>query len=137
MFQLDDQLAKDCHLITAWPLSQVLLMDDRRYPWLILVPAKPGLCEPFDLNANDQQQLWREAAVVGDFMKTRFRADKMNIAALGNVVSQLHVHVIARRRNDASFPSPVWGVGQGERYAEQERAALLAWLSEALSGLTP
>lgn len=137
MFNLDPRLARDCHFITQWPLSQVLLMDDRRYPWLILVPAIANLSEPFDLDADDQPRLWREVSTLGSFMKNHFQADKINVGALGNVVSQLHVHVIARHHNDASFPNPVWGVGTPQPYPLHEREALVTSLGDSLSRITP
>lgn len=137
MFNLDPRLADDCHFIIKWPLSQVLLMDDQRYPWLILVPTQANVCEPFELSTSDQMVLCQEASALGAFMKTHFKADKMNIGALGNVVSQLHVHVIARHHTDATFPGPVWGVGEARRYPQAEREALVASLREALSRIAP
>ena len=137
MFELDPRLKADTHFILQWPLSQVLLMDDRRYPWLILVPARFNISEPFDLAAEEQALLSRETMVLGEFMKENFAADKVNIAALGNVVPQLHVHVIARFEDDDTFPSPVWGLGQAERYELSARASLVETLQARLKGIDP
>ena len=135
MFDLDPRLAEDCHFVTRWPVSQVLLMDDQRYPWLILVPTRNQVSEIFELSPSDQQGLWREISVLSAFMKTRFQAHKINVGALGNVVTQLHIHVVARYTHDATFPNPVWGVGQTRRYPQQEREAIIDSLSAGLVSL--
>ena len=93
-FQLDPRLAADTFLVGETPLSQVLLMNDARYPWLILVPRLSDVTEPFQLSEADQAQLWQESMRLGEAMKAHFAADKLNIAALGNQVAQLHVHHI-------------------------------------------
>lgn len=115
-FELDERLAADTSPIADLPLSRVLLMNDARYPWVILVPRYPSTSEVFELSAADQQQLWREATYLGKAMKTALGGDKLNIAALGNVVSQLHLHVVVRRHTDATWPAPVWGNGSPEPY---------------------
>src|SRR6056300_1589466 len=137
MFELDPRLKADTHFILQWPLSQVLLMDDRRYPWLILVPTRLNVSEPFDLTYEEQALLSRETMALGELMKEHFAADKVNIAALGNVVPQLHVHVIARFEDDDTFPSPVWGLGQAERYELSARASLIETLQARLRGIEP
>lgn len=116
MFALHTQLAKDCVTIGDLPLNRVLLMNDSQYPWLILVPRREDLVELFQLSRIDQQQLLDEIAQVSAALTGHFRADKMNVAALGNVVPQLHVHVIARFQNDAAWPKPVWGVKPAVTY---------------------
>ncbi len=113
-FELDERLAADTFPIADLPLSRVLLMNDARYPWVILVPRHASISEVFELPADDQQQLWREASQLGEAMKTALEGDKINIASLGNVVSQLHVHVVLRRHSDATWPAPVWGNGSPE-----------------------
>lgn len=117
-FQLDPRLAADTFLVGETPLSQVLLMNDARYPWLILVPRRSDVTEPFELNEADQVQLWRESMRLGEAMKAHFAADKLNIAALGNQVAQLHVHHIARFHADDAWPGPVWGVGSAVPYRD-------------------
>ena len=117
-FELDPRLAADTFLVGETPLSQVLLMNDARYPWLILVPRRAGITEPFELSPSDQEQLWHESMRLGQVMKAHFAADKINIATLGNQVAQLHVHHIARFHVDAAWPAPVWGVGSAVPYDE-------------------
>ena len=117
-FQLDPRLAADTFLVGETPLSQVLLMNDARYPWLILVPRRSDVTEPFQLSEADQAQLWQESMRLGGAMKAHFAADKLNIAALGNQVAQLHVHHIARFHADDAWPGPVWGVGSAVLYSD-------------------
>ncbi len=116
LIPLDPRLEKDTHAVIQWPLCRVVLMDDSRFPWLILVPDRPDMVEPFDLAPDDQARLWREAGQAASLLKTWAGADKANVAALGNQVRQLHVHVIARRIGDPAWPGPVWGVGTAEPY---------------------
>jgi len=120
MFELHTQLAKDCAVVGDLALSRVLLMNDAAYPWLILVPRRADIAEIFQLTALDQRQLWEETSAVAAVMAGHFCADKMNVAALGNVVPQLHVHVIARFRSDAAWPKPVWGVAPPRPYDREE-----------------
>lgn len=134
-FTLDERLAADTLPVGELPLSRVLLMNDARYPWLILVPRHASISEVFELSDNDQQQLWREATQLGNAMKTALGGDKLNIASLGNVVSQLHVHVIVRRHSDATWPAPVWGNGAAEPYDMNSQAQLRAQLQALITGL--
>ena len=97
------------------PLSRVLVIKDANYPWLLLVPRRPASCEMIDLDEIEQAQLMAEIARVARVLKSVTRCDKLNIAALGNVVPQLHVHVIARRKTDTAWPKPVWGVADAAR----------------------
>ena len=129
-FALDPRLAADTFVVGETPLSQVLLMNDARYPWLILVPWRCDITEPFELSEADQAQLWRESMRLGEAMKAHFAADKLNIAALGNQVAQLHVHHIARFHADDAWPGPVWGVGSAVPYSE---AALKVLMNELRS----
>lgn len=137
MFTLDPRLVADTHFVLQWPLSQVLLMDDTRYPWLVLVPARLGLSEPFDLMPEEQALLWRESMALASFMKRQFAAEKINIGLLGNVVPQLHVHVVARYEDDDTFPGPVWGVGRSERYPVVARDELIERVAWHLRGIEP
>lgn len=132
-FVLDVRLAGDTHEIGDLGLCRVLLMDDARFAWLILVPRIAGARELIDLDAGDQQALLAEVVRVGRVLEDQVRPDKLNIAALGNVVPQLHVHVIARHDDDAAWPQPVWGVGTRKPYAAPERAARVAALRAALA----
>jgi diadenosine tetraphosphate (Ap4A) HIT family hydrolase len=108
-FALDPRLAQDTVPLGELKLSRVLAMNDANYPWLILVPRRPGLVELIDLDRTEQAELMREIAQVAGALKTVTGCHKLNIAALGNAVSQLHVHVIARFSTDAAWPNPVWG----------------------------
>jgi len=118
MFTLHTQLAKDCITLGDLPLCRVLLMNDANYPWLVLVPRREEIVELFELSRLDQQQLLDEIAQVSSALAGHFRADKMNVAALGNIVPQLHVHIIARYRDDAAWPKPVWGAVAAQPYIE-------------------
>lgn len=113
---LDERLDADTFPVTELPLCRVLLMNDARFAWLILVPRRAHVSEVADLSDDDQAQLWREATRLGSAMKEALGGDKLNIAALGNVVAQLHVHVVVRRRDDDAWPAPVWGNGVARPY---------------------
>ncbi len=110
-------------------------MNDARYPWVILVPRHASISEVFELSITDQQQLWREATQLGEAMKTALGGDKINIATLGNVVSQLHVHVVLRRHTDTAWPAPVWGNGKAEPYDLNGQAQLRDQLLALIDGL--
>ncbi|HEX3439888.1 MAG TPA: HIT family protein [Pseudolabrys sp.] len=131
-FSLHPQLAADTVPVGDLPLSRVLLANDANYPWLILVPRLPALTEIIDLEENAQIQLLNEIAAASDALKDLTACDKLNIAALGNMVAQLHVHVIARSRSDAAWPKPVWGAAAPKAYDEAMREALIADLRRAL-----
>ena len=138
-FKLDPRLAADTFVVGETPLSQLLLMNDARYPWLILVPRRGDIAEPFELSEADQAQLWQESMRLSEAMKAHFAADKLNIAALGNQVAQLHVHHIARFHTDGAWPGPVWGVGSAAPYSDAARDALMDELRSLLQqplGLT-
>mgnify|MGYP003148315457 FL=1 len=120
MFVLDERLQQDTVTLGNFPLCRLLLMNDASYPWFILVPRREEVSELFQLDPADQQLLWREATALAEMLKDTFGADKMNVATLGNVVSQLHVHVIARRRDDAAWPAPVWGFQSTKPYGEAQ-----------------
>ncbi|SDK09735.1 HIT domain-containing protein [Billgrantia gudaonensis] len=123
-FETDPQLVADSYPVTELPLCQLRLMDDARFPWLVLIPRRPGICELFELDATDQRQLWHEVITVGQAFLGLCEGDKLNVASLGNVVAQLHVHVVVRRHGDAAWPKPVWGVGSAEPYDLDGLAAM-------------
>jgi diadenosine tetraphosphate (Ap4A) HIT family hydrolase len=125
-FQLDPRLDADTAFVCDAPLSRVLLMNDANYPWLILVPRRAELRELIDLSAEAQMRLWQEIARVSEVMRELFAPDKLNVAALGNVVAQLHVHVIARYEGDPAWPAPVWGRVPALAYASESREARAA-----------
>lgn len=124
MFVLDSRLEQDTSLIGDFPLCRLLLMNDAQYLWFILVPRREEVSELFQLDSADQQALWRETTALAEIVKDTFGADKMNVAALGNVVAQLHMHVIARRRDDAAWPAPVWGKQPAKPYAQEQVVAI-------------
>jgi diadenosine tetraphosphate (Ap4A) HIT family hydrolase len=124
MFTLDSRLKADTHFVCDLKISSVLLMNDANYLWLILVPRKPDLIELIDLSFAEQTEILREINLAGEILKKEFSAEKLNIAALGNVVSQLHIHVIARKKTDATFPKPVWGNAPINPYSKADAEAL-------------
>jgi len=125
MFALDSQLASDSIVVGDLPLSRVLLMNDKNYPWIILVPRIEQAVEIFQLSAVQQGELGRESALIAETMYRHFSADKMNVAALGNVVAQLHIHHIARFKTDRCWPRPVWGASTAMPYSSAESAIML------------
>jgi diadenosine tetraphosphate (Ap4A) HIT family hydrolase len=131
-FSLHRQLADDTTPVGDLPLSRVLLANDANYPWLILVPRLPAVTEIIDLEENAQVQLTAEIARASAALKALTACDKLNVAALGNMVPQLHVHVIARRKDDAAWPKPVWGAAPATAYDPARRDALIADLRRAL-----
>lgn len=124
MFTLDSRLQQDTLPIGDFPLCRLLLSNDANYPWFILVPRREDISELFQLDVTDQQQLWRETTALAEVLKDSFDADKMNVATLGNVVSQLHMHVIVRKRDDAAWPAPVWGKHPAKPYSAQQVEAI-------------
>ena len=119
-FTLAPELARDCIEVADWPLCKVLLMNDSQYPWFILVPRKPNLKESIDLDDVDQLMLMKESAKLSQLLKEVFNPDKLNVAALGNMVPQLHIHHIARFKNDAAWPAPVWGKFPSVPYTNEQ-----------------
>lgn len=115
-FTLDPRLAQDTAFVCDWPLSGLHRMDDRRYVWIVLVPRRAEMSEPFDLPAADQALLWRETMHAAALLKRDTGCRKVNVGALGNIVTQLHVHVVARNDGDVAWPGPVWGKGAAERF---------------------
>ena len=131
MFELHPQLKKDCQVLGQFTLCQLLLIDDANYPWFILVPAREGISEIYQLSAEDQEQLWSESAQLSAGLMEVFQGDKMNIAALGNVVPQLHVHHVVRYTTDVAWPAPVWGKVAAKPYSDAEREGVLAILFQS------
>jgi diadenosine tetraphosphate (Ap4A) HIT family hydrolase len=134
MFVLDSRLQQDTVWVGDYPLCSLLLMNDAQYPWFILVPRREDVSELFQLDGADQLQLWQETNGLAEVLKDCFAADKMNVATLGNVVSQLHMHVIVRRREDAAWPAPVWGRHPAQPYTPEQLAVLKARLRLVLTG---
>ena len=132
-FELDPRIERDSEPLMWLGLCELRLMDDRRWPWLILVPARPGAVEVHDLTPLDQTMLTFETNMVAQALKRATSCGKINTAALGNVVPQLHLHVIARNEGDPGWPGPVWGFGQREPYRREELHRFVNTVRSALS----
>lgn len=117
-FMLDPRLAADTRQIAQLPLCDLRLMNDAHYAWLVLVPRRAGMVEIADLSADEQATLWREVNLAGRALRAVAPCDKLNLGALGNIVRQLHIHVVARCEGDPAWPGPVWGHGAALAYAE-------------------
>jgi diadenosine tetraphosphate (Ap4A) HIT family hydrolase len=125
-FQLHPQLAKDCFVISDLDLCRLLLMNDKNYPWCILVPMRVGKKDLYELSSAEQIQFIKESSRLSTVMMQLFRGKKMNVAALGNMVPQLHIHHIVRNEGDACWPKPVWGQVAALPYAELEALEVMA-----------
>jgi diadenosine tetraphosphate (Ap4A) HIT family hydrolase len=141
IFTLHPQLANDCFELAELPLCKLLLCNDSAYPWFILVPKVNDITDIYQLDWQQQQQLLNESSLLSELVMQAFSGDKMNVAALGNVVEQLHVHHVVRYKNDISWPKPIWGQQPLTPYTETELAALkekvlpkLEIVLESLSG---
>ncbi len=132
-FALDPRLAADTFAVGELALSRLLLMNDRRYPWLILVPRAENLREIVDLDSGARAALIEEIALASRFVQGLPGVEKINVGALGNIVGQLHVHVIGRSVGDPAWPGPAWGHGAARRYAPEQAAALVAQARAALT----
>jgi len=132
-FELHERLQQDTLEVTRLSLCRVLLMNNRHFPWLILVPQVPGIREIHELSEEQQVQLIRESSLVGRKLMELYQGDKLNVAALGNMVPQLHVHHIVRHKTDPCWPAPVWGSPYNEPYTEVERLSRLEELRLALA----
>jgi len=132
-FQLHPQLAKDCYYLGDFPLSALLLSKDANYPWYILVPRQENINEAFQLNNEQQHQLNKESLLLSKTLSNMYSADKMNIAALGNMVPQLHLHHIVRYKTDIAWPNPIWGYTGAQAYNEQALAERINSTLKALN----
>jgi len=132
-FQLHPQLVKDCHYLGDFPLSALLLSKDANYPWYILVPRQEDISEAFQLSDEQQQQLNNESLLLSKALSKSYSADKMNIAALGNMVPQLHLHHIVRYKTDIAWPNPVWGYTNAQAYNKQTLSERIKLTLKALS----
>ena len=132
MFELDPVLAGDTLMVGDLPLCRVLLMNDSQYPWIILVPRQADLVELSDLSESDYQQYCEESRFVATELMTLYAGHKMNIAALGNVVAQLHIHHVVRFKDDPAWPAPIWGKLPTVPYSQEQTDIQLAQLRQAL-----
>jgi diadenosine tetraphosphate (Ap4A) HIT family hydrolase len=135
-FVLHPRLMADTAVIVDWSLSRVLLMNDKRFPWVVLVPRRPNTIELFDLDAAARavlsNEIARAAQRLKEWARSRGGADKINIGAIGNKVPQLHIHVVSRRKGDALWPATVWGAGQSEHYGAAELLRVVSELRDSL-----
>lgn len=131
-FALHPTLKKDCIALGSLKLCRVLLMNDSQFPWLILVPERENITEIHQLSSDDQQQLIRESCYIAEHLASLFEADKMNIAALGNMVPQLHIHHVVRYKTDLAWPAPIWGKFDAVAYTDDALSARLKQLKALL-----
>jgi diadenosine tetraphosphate (Ap4A) HIT family hydrolase len=136
-WSLHPRLEQDAEPVGDLPLSRLLVNNDANYPWLLLVPRRPGAGEIIDLDEKDQSQLIIEIARMSHALKDLTACHKLNVAAIGNVVPQLHVHIVARRRNDPAWPKPVWGAVPARPYDVAERERFIAALRRKIGLSTP
>lgn len=129
---IDPQLCADCLFVADLELSTLLLMNDANYPWLILVPRVKNVFDLTDLDYIKQRVLLEEINLCGEFLKKNFAVDKLNIASLGNVVRQLHIHIIARKVDDIAFPKPVWGFAKAKKYSQNSAQQIINQLKQFL-----
>jgi diadenosine tetraphosphate (Ap4A) HIT family hydrolase len=134
MASLHPQLASDTVRLGRFKLCHLLLVNDANYPWFILVPDREDITEIYQLHKNDQQSLLEESVLLSEILAKEFTADKLNIAALGNIVPQLHIHHIVRYKNDPAWPAPVWGQQKAIAYSEQAIKKIKTKVSDALKG---
>lgn len=131
LFKLDPQLEKDSSWICDLPLSQARLSNNAAFPWIILIPQKAGMSELIDLSSNEQTQLWHEITQASHIMRELFSPTKLNVANLGNVVAQLHIHVIARFNTDKAWPNPVWNSQVVAEYETSHQQKIISQLAKA------
>ncbi len=134
MIDLHPQLAEDTIIIGRFDLCILLLMNDENFPWFILVPDRKHIQEIFQLDKNDQQILMAESSLLSEALVEEYSADKLNVAALGNIVPQLHIHHIVRYKNDPAWPAPVWGKIPAIAYTAQAVTDIKEKMLQLLSG---
>jgi diadenosine tetraphosphate (Ap4A) HIT family hydrolase len=132
-FELHPRLAADTAFVTDLDLSKLLLLNDSQYPWTLLVPRRPDIKEAHHLSDADQQQLLRESNMLCKVMEELFNPHKLNVAAIGNVVPQLHIHHIARFETDPAWPAPVWGALPAVPYSSDEKEQLVQRIKAAVT----
>lgn len=134
MFELNPVLDADSVTVVEWPLSLVLLSLDANYPWCVLVPRRHGIREIYELTPADREQLLRESCALGKTMMNLFQGDKLNVAALGNMVPQLHIHHVVRYEGDEAWPGPIWGAVKKLDYSDELLHERVEALRDALAG---
>lgn len=132
MFKLDPKLEEDTWFVCGLHLCSVRLHKNATWPWLVLVPRREGMSDIIDLSEADQGELMREVNKVAQVLRRMTTPDKLNIASIGNITKQLHVHIVARRVGDAGWPAPIWGLNFSEGYGARQKDDLVKWLYDAL-----
>lgn len=131
-FQLNTRLQQDCFVVGRFALSQLLMMNDQQYPWFILVPQRDDITEIYQMEESDRQLLMAESCLLAEKIVEIYQPDKLNIAAIGNLVPQLHLHHVARYKTDKAWPAPIWGKFDACPYAEQDAQMQIARLRDSL-----
>lgn len=138
MFTLHPTLKNDSVVLGEFPLCLVLLIKDAQYPWCVLVPKQDNIREAYELSEADQQQLMKESSILGKGLISAFGGDKLNVAALGNMVPQLHIHHIVRFESDPAWPAPVWGKHPMQAYSPEQLDAVIQKIHDiGLESFTP
>lgn len=132
IFQLHERLAQDCFYVGRFELCQLLMMNDSQFPWFILVPERIGITEIYQLAKSDQLVLMQESSYLAENLANLYHADKMNVAAIGNMVPQLHVHHIVRYQSDIAWPAPVWGKFSAVPYSKVPLAEMMVKIKAQL-----
>lgn len=136
-FQLHPLLQQNTLWVTDLALSRLVLMNDNRFPWLILVPRKMALKELFELSTPDQNKMLAEITQLSQYLKMEYKADKINVAAIGNIVPQLHIHLVARKESDAAWPAPVWGFEKSIPYSAEKANTIITHLKRFITDSLP
>ncbi len=129
-FKIDSKIKKDTYFICYSKISCVLLMNDSRYPWIILVPKIESASELTDLSSDQIKNLYSDIELISKFFRFKFPSTVINVAKIGNIVKQLHIHIVARNENDPSWPNPVWGIGQPQKYKKNDAKILIEELKQ-------
>ncbi|MDP3876110.1 MAG: HIT domain-containing protein [Methylobacter sp.] len=135
IFQLNPRLEQDCIAIGRFDLCRLLMMNDSQYPWFVLVPERADVQEIYQLNKAERELLTEESSYLAEHLAALYNADKMNIAAIGNLVPQLHIHHIVRYRDDIAWPAPVWGKFATKPYTDQQIAEHVARVKDRLKSI--
>ena len=136
-FALDSRLINSSLQIAAIDAFQIRLVNDKRYIWLLIIPEISDITELDDLDPKTQTALFQIASQLSSSVKSYFQADKMNIATIGNIVSQFHLHIVARKQTDATWPEPIWGKGTAEPYSDEEVSVMMAQMRKLIDALPP
>lgn len=136
-FALDSRLKNSSLQIAAIDAFQIRLVNDKRYIWLLIIPEISDITELDDLDPKTQTALFQIASQLSSSVKSYFQADKMNIATIGNIVSQFHLHIVARKQTDATWPEPIWGKGTAEPYSDEEASVMMAQMRKLIDALPP